>query len=86
MEELLLRYRNILLRQYTRSHPKCYNVNRALKIQYQGTDKDWKCDSIHHKLRRPLSYSEMEELAKIANEIKQVDTENHYLRYYIKKL
>ena len=86
MEELLLGYRNILLKQYTRSHPKCYHINKSIEILYKNTEKRWKCPSIHHKLRRPLSYSEKEEIVRLAYEIRKIGTDNVYLLYYIKKL
>jgi len=62
--EILHEIRNILLKQYSRSDPACYRVNKCIQLynKEQKNGLSWKCKTIHRQLRRPLTDSERNRL------------------------
>ena len=69
MEKLTLEYREILMRQYSRTDQKLYYINKFLTLI---GDKS-KPISIHHMKRRPLKPPETDRLAEIASTLRSMD-------------
>ena len=88
IEERLHEFRDILLRQYPRSHPALYSINQAFKIfnTESGNGEDWRVASVHRSQRRPLTAEERDRLLYLAAELRMIENVSMRIKYYILNL
>ena len=87
VQERLHEIQEILMKQYARSDPILYHINKAIEIfnREARNGKDWKVPSVHHSLRRPLTEEERDRLLYLATELRMIEV-SPYLRYYVSML
>ena len=85
MEQLLLEYQNILLRQYALSDDRLYSINKALKIfnREQANQKTWKTPTTHFRQRKVLTKKENMRLYQIRQSLLDLPCSPSLLYYIV---